>query len=365
MEGSPRKALRQRRIAPNAHGALVTYEEVLKATRHLIPGDFLQAGLIIGAALLAAMLVRLLLNRLLPRLARRTATDVDDQLLASLHRPLFWSLLLIGVHLASLRLGIDEHPPFDRYLLSAMKSLAILLWMAFGFRLAHLVLAVLSRHHARFPLVQAQTLPVFDNLARVFLFGGAVYFLLLAWNADVSGWLASAGVLGLALGLAAKDTLANLFAGMSLLTDRPFQVGDFIVLEDGMRGEVTEIGIRSSRILTRDDIEVVIPNSILANTRIVNERGGRWAKHRVRIEVGVAYDADIDKVRQVLMEIAEANELVCEDPEPRVRFRRFDDSSLAFELLAWIAEPVLRGRAIDGLNVECGQGRSLAAGRPG
>jgi len=330
----------------------VSYEALLETVNQLAPNRYLQALLIVVAALVVALLSRLLLQRLLPPLTRRTDTEVDDQLLQALRWPLFWSLLLIGLHLASLRLGISEHPRFDRYTLALMKSLAIVLWMAFGFRFTHLVLKLLSRHRHRFPLIQAQTLPVFDNLGRVVLFGAAVYLLLLAWKADISGWLASAGILGLALGLAAKDTLANLFAGMAILTDRPFTVGDFIVLDDGMRGEVTEIGIRSSRVLTRDDIEVVIPNSILANTKIVNERGGRWSKHRVRVKVGVSYDSDIDQVRQVLMAIAGAEPLVCEDPEPRVRFRRFDDSCLAFELLTWIAEPVLRGRALDNLNSE-------------
>ncbi len=330
----------------------MNYEALLETITQLAPNRYLQALLIIVAALAGAAISRLLVQRLLPLLTRRTDTEVDDQLLQALRWPLFWSLLLIGVHLASLRLGITDHPRLDRYTLALMKSLAIVLWMAFGFRLTHLVLELLSRHRHRFPLIQAQTLPVFDNLARVLLFGAAVYFLLLAWKADISGWLASAGVLGLALGLAAKDTLANLFAGISILTDRPFAVGDFIVLEDGLRGEVTEIGIRSSRVLTRDDIEVVIPNSILANTKIVNERGGRWSKHRVRVRVGVAYDSDIDQVREALMAIARDEPLVCEDPEPRVRFRRFDDSCLAFELLTWIAEPVLRGRTLDSLNSE-------------
>ncbi|MCH8105042.1 MAG: mechanosensitive ion channel, partial [Proteobacteria bacterium] len=77
---------------------------------------------------------------------------------------------------------------------------------------------------------------------------------------------------------------------------------------------------------------------------------GPTEKYRIRIAVGVAYGTDIDKVREILMGIATDDEAVCEDPEPRVRFRKFGASSLDFELLCWINQPVLRGRVIDALN---------------
>ena len=123
-----------------------------------------------------------------------------------------------------------------------------------------------------------------------------------------------------------------------------------ILLDTGERGEVVHIGLRSTRILTRDDVEVSIPNGILGNTKIVNETGGPAPRQRVRVQVGVSYDSDLDQVREVLMKVAEAVDLVLDTPEPRVRFRAFGDSSLAFELLVWVAEPSVRGMALDALN---------------
>jgi small-conductance mechanosensitive channel len=104
--------------------------------------------------------------------------------------------------------------------------------------------------------------------------------------------------------------------------------------------------------LTRDDVQVTVPNSVMGNTKIINESGGPHEKYRIRVAVGVAYGSDIDLVRSILMDIALANETLCEDPEPRVRFRTFGASSLDFELLGWIDQPVLRGRVIDSLNCQ-------------
>ncbi|MCU7854656.1 MAG: mechanosensitive ion channel, partial [Candidatus Thiodiazotropha sp. (ex Lucinoma borealis)] len=110
------------------------------------------------------------------------------------------------------------------------------------------------------------------------------------------------------------------------------------------------IGIRSTRLLTRDDVEVTIPNSIMGNSKVVNESGGPHVKYRIRVAVGVAYGSNIDQVRELLMSVARQSETVCDDPEPRVRFRTFGASSLDFELLCWVNNPELRGRVLDALN---------------
>jgi MscS family membrane protein len=182
-----------------------------------------------------------------------------------------------------------------------------------------------------------------------------VLLLLLVWN--VSEYLglsftavfASAGIAGIALALAARETLANFFGGISILMDRPFKTGDFILLESGERGMVVNVGMRSTRLLTRDDIQIAIPNSIITNTKVVNESAPQ-PRFRVRIKVGVAYDADIDKVEQTLLAIAKDNQLVSPTPEPRVRFRAFGDSALNFELLCWARSPHDKGRLIHTLN---------------
>jgi len=128
------------------------------------------------------------------------------------------------------------------------------------------------------------------------------------------------------------------------VADSPYKIGDYIVLDTGERGEVTQMGMRSTRLLTRDDVEVTVPNAVMANAKIVNESGGPWEKERIRVPVGVAYGSDVDEVCQVLEAVASNHPEIVKQPAPRVRMRAFGNSSLDFELLAWIDRPVLRGR---------------------
>ena len=104
--------------------------------------------------------------------------------------------------------------------------------------------------------------------------------------------------------------------------------------------------------MTRDDIEITLPNSLIANSKIINESGGDVENERIRINISVAYGTDIDKVREILINISNNSENVCTKPSPRVRFRSFGDSGLIFQLLFWIEQPKDRGRIIDEINTK-------------
>tara|TARA_Y100001978_G_C23526383_1_gene352791 strand:- start:87 stop:746 length:660 start_codon:yes stop_codon:yes gene_type:complete len=193
-------------------------------------------------------------------------------------------------------------------------------------------------------------MPLFDNLGKMMIFIGAVYFILLSWGINVTALVASAGMVSFILAFAAKDTLGNLFAGIFIMADSPYKEGDYINLDTGERGYVKSIGIRSTRIMTRDDIEITIPNAVIANSKIINESGGPSEEERVRVDISVGYGTEIDQVRSILLEIANTNENVLKSPSPRVRFRSFGDSGLMFQLLFWIEKPEMRGRVIDSVN---------------
>ncbi len=315
----------------------------------IVPDNaYLRAAVIAGVFVAVAKLADKLICRSARLWTRRTATDLDDRFIDIMHRPIFVTVVLIGFTIATNELELP--PTAASFTLASLKSIGVLVWLTFMFRFTKLILSVFSRYKNRFTFVQTRTLPLLNNVANLVLIGAATYVFFLAWKIDVTAWLASAGIIGLALSFAAKDTLANLFAGISILADAPYKMGDFVVLESGERGQVTHIGIRSTRLLTRDDVEITVPNGIMGNTKIINESGGPHEKHRVRIKVAVAYGSDIDVVRSILTEIATTHSGVCDTPEPRVRFRSFGDSGLDFELLCWVAEPVLRGRLKDTLN---------------
>jgi MscS family membrane protein len=299
-------------------------------------------AIIIVGSFFVAKLAQAVVRRGATRLTRKTRTELDDKAIALLHRPVFLLVFFTGLAVAFRSLGLAES--LTSTVVNVLQTLIVLVWLGAGFPFFNLVLEGLSRLQDRFTLIEERTLPLFDILAKVVLVAGASYLLLGIWEINPLPWLASAGVLGIAIGFAAKDTLANLFGGFFILADAPYKIGDFIVLESGERGRVTNVGIRSTRLETRDDIEITIPNASIANAKIINESGGKWEKERIRIKVGVAYGSDADRVCEVLKQVAVEHEHVCPEPAPRVRMRGFGDSSLDFELLCWIDEPVLRGR---------------------
>jgi MscS family membrane protein len=316
----------------------------------IVPNRYLQTLLIILAFVLAAKIADIIMTRFLMRLFRKTSLTLDEQILEIFHKPIFVSIMLFGLALAADWLDLSQKINFVT--LSGLKTVAIFMWTAAFARLLRLFIAEVSRDSSRFHLVHERTLPLFSNLFMILVVALALYFVLLAWNIDVTAWMASAGILGIAISFAAKDTLANLFAGVFILADAPYKLGDFIVLDSGERGAVTHIGIRSTRLLTRDDVEITVPNSIMGNVKITNETGGPHEKYRIRIKVGVAYGSDIDRVHALLLDVAKSNPELCSTPAPRVRFRAFGDSSLDHELLCWVPMPVLRGRVAHALNTQ-------------
>jgi MscS family membrane protein len=301
----------------------------------------------LGAVLLARV-VDFVITRGLARLVSRTSTDVDDRLIALLHRPIFITVVLAGLHVATRLLALPA--VFEGILLAFLMTLVILVWASAGLRISKLVLETVSRIGGTTSWIDARTVPLLDNISKLVVVSVAIYALLVAWDLDVAPWLASAGIAGIALGFAAKDTLANLFGGLFVIADAPYKLGDFIVLDTGERGVVTNIGLRSTRILTRDDVEITIPNAVIANAKITNESGGPSEKHRVTVIIGVAYGSDVEHVRTTLMAAATSVDGLAQDPEPRVRFSEFGDSALIFKVLCWVETPSDRGFYKDALN---------------
>jgi len=313
-----------------------------------VANPWARAGLVVLFAVLVARIVDWILCRLLRRLTRRTRTAIDDRIIDILHTPIFISVVLTGLYSA---VGIlDLQDPFRYFVVGLLKTLSIFVWSVAALRISAALVQGLSTAADARAWIDARTLPLIDNMAKVAIVGLALYMLLLAWELDVKPWLASAGIAGIALGFAAKDTLANLFSGLFILVDAPYKIGDYIVLDTGERGMVTAIGLRSTRLLTRDDVEVTLPNAVIANAKIVNESGGPYEKARVTVKVGVAYGSDVDRVREVLLHAAASVAEVSRDPEPRVRFTEFGDSALLFRLLCWVERPADRGLALDSLN---------------
>ena len=309
---------------------------------------FMQAVIVIICSWILAIIFDRVVIAKAKIIVGNTNSEMGSLIVKFLHRPLFFTILLIGLASATLLLKVSDN--FQAIIFSVLSTIAIFVWTQFSLRISKLGLMSFAKNPDKVDVLNSKTLPLFENIAFIFILCIAVYYIFINWNIDMTAWLASAGIIGIAVGFAAKDTLANLFSGVFIMADAPYKIGDYVVLDGGERGEITKIGIRSTRLLTRDDIEVTVPNSVMGNTKIINESGGPHEKHRIRVQVGIAYGSDIDLVREILMQVGESDEFTCGDPEPRVRFRRFGPSSLDFELLCWIDQPALRGRILDRLN---------------
>jgi small-conductance mechanosensitive channel len=324
-----------------------TFEKIQQLAELIGPNLYLQAAIIAAIFIMAGKIADWIISGIIGRIANRSTNNFDNQLVSLVHRPVFLSFVLLGFALATKRIGMPDAPEFIT--LGILKTIAIFVWYSTLSKLLGLIVKVLGRKSDS-EVLQTGMLSLLHNVMKIILVALTVYFIFIAWKIDVTAWLASAGIVGLALSFAAKDTLSNLFAGVSIIMDAPYKTGDFIILESGERGVVTDIGLRSTRILTRDDVEITIPNGIIGNGKIINEAGGPSEKHRIRAAVGVAYGTDIDHVIATLEKVAADNTDIVADPAPRVRFRQFGDSSLNFELLGWIAQPVDRGRVSHELN---------------
>ena len=163
------------------------------------------------------------------------------------------------------------------------------------------------------------------------------------WGIDLGGLLVGAGFLGIVAGLAAQQTLGALIAGFVLMLSRPFEIGDWVKVGE-QEGIVTEITIVNTRLENFDGEIIALPNDLVGNSTIINRSAkGRL---RLRVEVGIDYDADPDRAQEVAIEALERVDRVLSVPKPRVVTSRFGDSAIVLEMRFWIDKPSARRRAL-------------------
>ena len=164
-----------------------------------------------------------------------------------------------------------------------------------------------------------------------------IVFLLESSGLKVSVLLASITALLVGVGFGIQQLFSDIASGIVLLVERNLQINDVIQLQDGTVGRVIHIGLRTSRLKTRDDIILVVPNSNFVNDKIIN-----WSQMdyntRFSVDVGVAYGSDTKLVTQILLDCAAKNNNVSRSPKPFVRFNNFGDSALEFQVFFWVRE---------------------------
>ena len=293
-------------------------------------------GIFLGFLILAK-LFSYFLTGVLMRIARRTRTSLDDEILATVRKPIMAVLVVIGLYLALRRL------PIRAKYIDLFDGLVYVIGVAFLayalMRVFHVIFYWYEERLKRRGAEEAakEFIPLFEKITVIIISVIALIVVLQHFGKDISSILVSVGVGSLAIGLAAKDMLENMISGFLIMIDRPFRVGDRIELSTGQVGDVVDIGMRSTKIATFDHTILIIPNSQIVGSILVNHTfPDKRIKRRIR--VGVAYGSDVEKVKRVMIESAESFPEVLNDPPPRVHFIEFGDSALIFQLTFWVED---------------------------
>ncbi len=207
-----------------------------------------------------------------------------------------------------------------------------------------------KEQHDDAKLIQPSTLPLFENAISIIVVLAITYQVFSLWGIDITALLASAGIAAMAIGMAMKDTLADIIAGILILTDPPFRIGDNIQIDGRIRGTVKKIGMRNTRIFTDENIEIIVPNALIGNSKVINESSSDNQALRIQFNVHVAYGCAAEKIRILLTDIAHNSKNILKDQPVFVRVSSVTPESIKFGLYGWIATPQKRSSAIAELN---------------
>ncbi len=297
--------------------------------------ELLVAVLIFAAFWVLAQVIRYVLSTWGPRFTSFTKTDLDDRILQRITPPVAFLFVCAGLYFGVRSLPLPEKVHLIASGFLFVVNMVVLTTIAY--RIIEELLNSYTAHLAEQEIsgVNQQLLPLIEKLISIFLIATVLIITLKHFNYDILSLVAALGIGSLALGLAAKDTLANMISGFTLMIDRPFRIGDRIQLSSSQSGDVVDIGLRSTKIKTLDSTFLIIPNSELCNSTMVN-MAFPDLRAKGRINVGVAYGSDVAQVKSLLEKTAlEAGE-VLHDPPPEAYFVSFGDSTLNMSLFFWV-----------------------------
>jgi len=266
----------------------------------------------------------LIVLKAIKRFTQKTETKVDDLLLDILSKPLSFLIVAAGIFIAFLILGVKQI-----IVLKVLKTLFIFVfvWVLYNFIISFE--PYIYEFASKFGKDLSQELGSFIvKLCKIFVIGLGVLTILQEWGINVSAILASLGLGGLAFALAAKDTIANLFGGLTVLIDKSMRKGDWIKIGE-VEGIVEDIGLRTSKIRTFEKSLITIPNQVLANQSL--ENFSRRNVRRIKMVIGVTYDTTEAQMRGILEDIRtmlKSHPGIAQNELMMVYFRDFGASSL-------------------------------------
>jgi small-conductance mechanosensitive channel len=311
-------------------------------------GDWVNLALSMLWVLFGYLLGTWLVKGLLPRAVRGTATEFDDRLLKATGSDIRWLVVLLILHFSTARLtfvGAD--------LKAILQDVYFLLGLAVGFRIVWRLMNLGGRwYRERAAQVEReeQLDPIITLLVRLgqgIAIVIAVSIVLSHFGVDVIAFAAVLGIGGLALSLAAKDVVSDAIDGFIILVDQPFRIGDRIEIQGASTwGDVVDIGLRTTRIRTRDNRMVIVPNSMIGANQVVNYSYPD-PRYRIQTHVGIAYSADIEAARSIIVDTVRQIEGVLSEESVDVLYIEMGDSARILRVRWWIESYVDTRRIFD------------------
>lgn len=297
--------------------------------------EILVSVLIFAFFWILSKVVRWFLTSIAPRFTSITSTDLDDRILQRVTPPVSLLVVMTGLYFAVGYLALPQKVHLAVSGGVFVVNVAILTNVAYrcSDELLKWYANRLAQRHGEG--LDRQVVPVLEKLITIFLISMALIIVLKHFNYDILSLVTALGVGSLAVGMAAKDTLANMISGFTLIIDRPFRIGDRIQLKDGNWGDVSDIGLRTTKIKTVDNTLLIIPNSDLCNTTVINQAFPD-VRAKGKVAVGVAYGSDVAMVKQTLTNTALEFPEVLREPAPEAFFTSFGDSALQMVLFFWV-----------------------------
>ncbi|MFH1054031.1 MAG: mechanosensitive ion channel domain-containing protein [Candidatus Woesearchaeota archaeon] len=308
----------------------------------------LKSFILLVAFYVLSQLIVIIFEKIFLKIASRTKTDLDDQIVKVINRPLSFILLMVGIWLAVLSFGFAE-----KVETGLVNVIVTLVMISIAFIISGVLNVIINNWGEHFASKTKSTfddalLPIFHRFVKIVVYILALLYILDFWGVEIAPLLASLGIAGLAIAFALQKVLGNIFGGISMILDKSLKVGDTIKINDGqLTGKVLDVGLRSTKIMTFDNEVVVVPNGTLADSQIQNLVLPDPSA-RVTVDFGVEYGSDPDKVKVVALKSLKGIEgLIKDDPEPFVKFINMGDFALNFRLFFYVESYTQRFAAKD------------------
>jgi MscS family membrane protein len=347
-------------LAPTATPGVISYvvENLVEATNlyetrilGLSVADWINLAISLLFVVLTLTLIARLIFLILYSVAKRTGTKYDEQYL-QLIKPYFsWLLVVIVLYIATIRLQFLS-PALKQWLAQIYYAVIVALVVIGLWKLVDIVtlwyqekvkdldersgkeaVVLLAERGVRTLLVLVGLIIILDHI-----------------GFNISALVTAIGIGGLAISLAAQDTIANMISGVIILIDQPFRAGDRIEIQElNTWGDVVSIGLRSTRIRTLDNRLVIVPNRGISNNQVVNYTYPD-PRYRIQTQIGVAYGSDLRIVRELITESLQGVEGVIPDKPVDVLFMEWGDSAMILRVRWWIESYVDARRSTDRVN---------------